>query len=257
MGDAGGEEAVDEGFGLGAGGIVFLHLERRGAGDEDEVVGAAETFGGLGGVVAVLPCGIVLDGLHGHVAPHAVATGEFDGETGERSEGIGEARVSFAPDEGLHAAHRGAEDEAKVIDVETFEEHGVLAGDHVVVVVLGEFHAEAVGGFGGFAVADVVGEDEEVLGDVEGLAGAEEDVREDGIEEGVGAATGAVKQEDGVVGVALRVFVRMSEGELVEVKLFDGFAIFEMEVGDVVAAFLRGPWGGGVLGEGGDAGEKR
>ena len=33
-------------------------------------------------------------------------------------------RVGFAPDEGLHAAHRGAEDEAEMIDVEAFEEHG-------------------------------------------------------------------------------------------------------------------------------------
>ena len=55
-------------------------------------------------------------------------------------------------------------------------EHGVLGGDHVVVVILGELHAQAVGGFGGLAVADVVGEDEEVFCDVERLAGAKEDV---------------------------------------------------------------------------------
>ena len=88
--------------------------------------------------------------------------------------------------------------------MEAFGEHGVLGGDHVVVVVLGEVHVEAVGGLGGVAVADVVGEDEVVLGDVEGLAGAEEDVGEDGVEEGVGVAAGAVEEEDGVVGVALR-----------------------------------------------------
>ena len=178
---AGGHEAVDGGLGLGAGGAVLLHLERRAAGDEDEVVGAAEAFDGLGGVVAVVPGGIVLDGLHGHVAPHAVAAGELDGQAGEGREGVHELRVGLAPDEGLHAAHGGAEDEAEVVDVEAVGEHGVLAGDHVVVVVLGEVHAEAVGGLGGLAVADVVGEDEEELGDVEGLAGAEEDVGEDGV----------------------------------------------------------------------------
>jgi len=42
---------------------------------------------------------------------------------------------------------------------------------------------EAVGWLGGFAVADVVGEDDEKFCDVEGLAGAEEDVGEDGVEE--------------------------------------------------------------------------
>ena len=70
-----------------------------------------------------------------------------------------------------------------MVDVQAFDEHLVLRADHVVVVVLGELHAEAVGRFGGLAVADVVGEDEEVLGDVERLAGAEEDVGEDGVEQ--------------------------------------------------------------------------
>ncbi len=166
---------------MGAGGVVFLELEGSASGDDEEVACSAEAFGGRCGVVAVLPGGIVLDVLDGHVAPHAVATGEFDGLAGEGGEGIHELGEGFAPDEGLHAAHGGAEDEAEVIDVEAFEEHGVLAGDHVVVVVLGEVHAEAVGGFGGLAVADVVGEDEEIFCDIEGLAGAEEDVGEDGV----------------------------------------------------------------------------
>jgi hypothetical protein len=67
-----------------------------------------------------------------------------------------------------------------MVYVQAVEEHLVLRADHVVIVILGEVHAEAVGGFGGFAVADVVGEDEEVFVDVEGLAGAEEDAGEDG-----------------------------------------------------------------------------
>ena len=71
---------------------------------------------------------------------------------------------------------------------------------------------QAVGGLGALAVADVVGEDEEIFGDVEGLAGAEEDVGEDGIEEGMGVAAGAVEQEDGVVDVAGRVAVGRAEG---------------------------------------------
>ena len=73
-------------------------------------------------------------------------------------------------------------------------------------------------------MADVVGEDEEVLRDVEGLAGAEEDVGEDGVEERVGVAAGAVEEEDGVVGVACGVAVRCAEGEVVEVEPREGFA---------------------------------
>jgi hypothetical protein len=101
----------------------------------------------------------------------------------------------------LHAAHGGAEDEAEVVDLHVVEHHA-LAGDHVVVVVCGEVGVEAVGGFGALAVADVVGEDEEIFGDVEGCPKSEEDFGKDGIEEGVGVAAGAVEEEDGVVDVA-------------------------------------------------------
>ena len=248
----GGDDFVDVGFDLrrGWGSSSATGAER--ATMTSRSLGAAQAFGGLGGVVAVLPGGIVLDVLHGHVAHHAVAAGEFDGEAGEGGESVGELREGLAPDEGLHAAHGGAEDEAEMVDVEAFDEHGVLGGDHVVIVVLGEVHAEAVGGFAGLAVADVVGEDEVVLGDVEGLAGAEEDVGEDGVEEGVGVAAGAVEEEDGVVGVAGGVAVGLAEGEVVEFELGEGFAGAEAEVFDDVGAVLGGPLSGRGLGAGGD-----
>ena len=220
---------------------------------------------GFGGVVAVLPGWIALDVFDGHVAHHAIAAGDLDGEAGEGHEGVGEAGIGFAPDEALHAAHGGAEDEAEVVDVEAVEEHLVLRADHVVVVVVGELHAQAVGGFGGFALADVGGEDEEVFVDVEGLAGAEEDVGEDGIEEGVGVAAGAVEEKDGVVDVAGGVAVRGAEGEVVELEFGEGFAGAEVEVvGDVVAGRAgvggrgRGCGGGRGhgLGGGGGGGER-
>lgn len=181
--DVGGDGFVDVGFDLSSRWVVLLELEGSAAGEDEEIHCAAEAFDGWASVAAVVPCGIVLDVFDGHVAPHAVAAGEFDGEAGEGCEGVGELGVGFAPHEGLHAAHGGAKDEAEVIDVEAFGEHGVLGRDHVVIVVLGELHAEAVGGFGGLAVADVIGEDEEILCDVEGLARAEEHVGEDGVEE--------------------------------------------------------------------------
>ena len=54
-----------------------------------------------------------------------------------------------------------------MVDMQAVDEHLVLRADHVVVGVAGELHAEAVGRLAGFAVADVVGEDDEVFGDVE------------------------------------------------------------------------------------------
>jgi len=100
-------------------------------------------------------------------------------------------------------------------------------------------------------VADVVGEDEEIFGDVEGLAGAEEDVGEDGVHQRVGVAAGAVEEEDGVVGVAVGAAVGLAEGDVVEVELLDGLAVFEVEVGDVVGAVLGGPFTGSGLRVGG------
>ena len=252
VGEGAGEIGVDVLFCGGASGGGLLHLEGAGAHDEEHLVGCAEALDGFGGVLAVVPGGIELDVLDGHVAHHSVASGEGGGEAGEGGEGVGELGVGFAPDEGLHAAHGGAEDETEVIDVEAVEEHGVLGDDHVVVVVLGEVHVEAVGGFGGLAVADVVGEDEEEFSDVEGLAGAEEDVGEDRIEERVSVAAGAVEEENGVVCVAGSVAVWGAEGEVVELEFGEGFAGAEAEVLDDVSAVLGGPggsrWRGGCGG---------
>ena len=131
-----------------------------------------------------------------------------------------------------------------MIDVEALGEHDLLRADHVAVVVLGEAHVEAVGGLGGFAVTDVVGEDEEEFGDVEGFAGAEEDVGELGEEKIAGEASGAVEQEDGIVDLACGVAVRRAEREVVELELGEGFAGVELEIFDGVDAVFGGPFGG-------------
>jgi len=94
------------------------------------------------------------------------------------------------------------------------------------------------------AVADVVGEDEEIFGDVEELAGAEEDVGEDGIEEGVGVAAGAVEKEDGVVDVPGGVAMGRAEGEVVELELGQGFAGAKAEVEEGDLAVGGGPFCG-------------
>ena len=136
--------------------------------------------------------------------------------------------------------------------MEAFEQHLMLRADHVVVVVGGEAGVQAIGWFGGLAVADVIGKDEEVASDIERLTGAEEDVREDGIEERGCVAAGAMEEEDGVFGMALGVAVEGAESEGVEV-CGEGFAGVEAEVGDVVVEGGSGPGGrgGGLWLEGG------
>jgi len=100
----------------------------------------------------------------------------------------------------------------------------------------------------------IVGQDEEVLLDIERRAGGEEHVREDGVHEGVGVAAGTVQQEDGVVDMALRVVVRGAEGEVVQLELRQRLAGAEAEVGQGLGAVDCGPAAGGCeLGVCGDA----
>ena len=134
-----------------------------------------------------------------------------------------------------------------MVDVQAVDEHLVLRADHVVVGVAGELHAEAVGRLTGLTVADVVGEDDEVPGNVEGLAWAEEDVGEDRVEQRVGAAAGTVQQQDGIVGMALGVAVQRPECEVVEVRIWERLAGAEAEVMDVEASVPDGPVSRGVL----------
>ena len=105
VGDAAGGGGVDVLLGKLAGGIVFLQLQGCAAGDDGQVVGEGEAFDGLGGVLAILISGVGLDGLDGHVAPHAVAAAEGDGLAGEGGERVGVGGIGLAPDKGLHAAH--------------------------------------------------------------------------------------------------------------------------------------------------------
>ena len=56
-----------------------------------------------------------------------------------------------------------------------------------------------------------------------------------------------MQQQHGVVGAACGVAVEGAQGEIVEVELGDGLAVFEVEVSDVVSTVLSGPVGGGGL----------
>src|SRR5271156_4416032 len=88
-----------------------------------------------------------------------------------------------------------------MIDGEAFFDELVLRGGHVVVFVLGKVGVHAVAGLAGFSVADVVGGDDVVAGDVEELAGTVEDAGELRGEKISTPAAGAVEDEHGV-GVA-------------------------------------------------------
>ena len=105
-------------------------------------------------------------------------------------------------------------------------------------------------------MADVVGQDEVILLDVEHAAGDEEDIREDRVEQRGGVAAGAVQEQDGVIDMAGGIAVRGAEGEVMQLERGQGFARAELEVGYGVGAVLGGPFAGG-LGGGGEGGEEK
>jgi len=119
----------------------------------------------------------------------------------------------------------------------------VLQRDHVGVLVLREAGVEAVAGLAGFSVADVVGQNDEVLGGVEELAGREKHAGEYRPEEIGAAAAGAVKDQDRVSGVSAGVFGRLAKRGVVDADFGEGLAGLEMEVVDDEIGFV-GRWPG-------------
>src|SRR6267378_4495633 len=131
---------------------------------------------------------------------------------------------------------------AMIVDAQSFLDEFVLEGDHVRIFVAGEMCIEAVAGLAGFAVADVVGKNQEIFVGVEQLAGAEERSGEDRLKKRVAFAAGAVEDQDGVGGAASGVFDRFAEGAVVEAEFGERLAGLEMEIVDGEVAFLgRGP----------------
>ena len=112
-----------------------------------------------------------------------------------------------------------------MINLQVLGDQLILQLHHVLIAVLREAHAQAVARLARLPVADVVGEDEEVVRGVEQLTGAEQLFRELRREELRAGAAGAVQDEDGVRGTALRILLQRAERAVVQphfVELFPG-----------------------------------
>jgi hypothetical protein len=131
-----------------------------------------------------------------------------------------------------------------MIDVEALDQHGVLRGHHVVIVVLREVHAQTVGRFARFAVPDVVRKNDVELRDIEGLAGAKEHVGKHRVKKGMGITARAMEQQDCVISVAGCVLVRLAQSEIVELQLRDRFTATEVKVTDDVVTIQGRPVAG-------------
>ncbi len=111
-------------------------------------------------------------------------------------------------------------------------EQTILQFDHVVIFVVREAHVEAIAGFAGITVADVVGQNEEVFGGVEKLVETEENSSEGRCEELAARAAGPVKDQNSVADFAGGVFLRCAQSVVVELEFGESLAGFELEVFD-------------------------
>lgn len=169
--------------------------------------------------VPALPGRIGADRVLQHGAPQAVAADDRGGLAGQRHQGVGEVGVGLAPDEGVHAAHGGPEDQAEMIHPQPLDQQTTLGLDHVRVAVLREAGAQAVRGLRRGAVAQVVRHDDVVAGHIQRLARPEQFAGELGRQELGARAAGAVEQEHGVLDSAVGAATRRAEGAVVNAQL--------------------------------------
>ena len=95
----------------------------------------------------------------------------------------------------------------------------VLRLDHVVIIIIRETHAQAVARLGRAAVADTVGQDDVVAGEVERLAGPVKLVGELRREELPPGAAGAVEHHHRIVDLPGRIAVRRAERRIMDAQL--------------------------------------
>ena len=106
-----------------------------------------------------------------------------------------------------------------MIDMKAIDQHSVLRGDHVAVVIVREAHAQAVRWLTRFAMSDVIRKNNVKLRDVERLARTEENARENRIEQRIRAPAGAMEKQNRIVGVAVRIAVRATQRKVVQLQL--------------------------------------
>ncbi len=232
----------------------FLHIERRAPCNQKKIQHGAQRLLRLRGVFSALPFGIVANCIHHHLAPDAVAPGDLHRLACQRHQRIHEIGIGFSPNKGMHAAHRGAENEAQVVYAEAFAQKLVMRGDHVVVVVAREMRMQSVAGLRGFPVADAIGKHDEVACGIEELPRPKQLARELRLEELLPGAAGSVKYQDGVRDAPLRVAAGFTERRIVQPQFRKRLSRTKFEILDDEVAF-RGLRRRGYLGKTIQAGE--
>jgi hypothetical protein len=173
-----------------------------------------------------------------------VAAGDLRRQARHRHQRIAEVRVALCPQPGLHSAHRSSEEQAQVVDPEALCQQPELRLHGIAVAVFREMRVQPVARSGRSTVADRVRNHDEVVQDIEWLAGAEQLAGEQLIaalgpdELGAGAA-GAVQDQHGVGRVSAAVALHSPEGAVVDPQFGQCLARLEPEARDPEVALAH------------------
>ena len=229
---------------------ILVLVERRAGHDEEHFQGTVKASRRLG-VFAVVPLRVIADGGRNQTAHHPVASGDLDRGRRQRHQRIDHPGPAFTPHPRVHGPHRGTQHKAQVVYLEPLGDQTVLRLYHVSVRVGGELGMEAIGRLRALAVADSVGQDQEIFFGIQCLAGVEELVGEPVGQEPAATARGPVENQNGVCRVSFGIPLELANGTVVNVEFRQFFTGREWEVGNPeIALHRRGV--GQLQGENGD-----
>ena len=188
----------------------FLAQNRIAAHQPEHLRGGAQTLR-LRGVIAAAPFGIVADRVDDHPAPGAVASGDLRRQTRQRHERVHEIGMRFAPEPGVHSAHRCSHDEPRVVHAQPVGQQSKLRLDHVDVAVARKLRVHAVARLARFSVPDSVRQHDEKFRGIERLTRAEKFAREFRPDKLRAASGGSVRDQHRVPNDAFLVLHRFAD----------------------------------------------
>jgi len=142
----------------------------------------------------------------------------------------------------MHATHRGAHHQPKMVDSKAVPDQSVLGGHHIRVVILRKMRVQAIAGLAGFSVPDAVLQDDVVVADVEKLAGSEQDARKRLCQKLLPGPAGAVQDQDRIGGAPVGIALLPAQRRVMQAKFRQGLPGAEVEIADTLPAWENPVW---------------
>src|SRR5207302_10384813 len=175
--------------------------------------GGAQT-GRLSLVFSTVPSRIISDRVDDHAPPAAISSRNLSWQTSQGHERVHKTGVRFAPEPGVHSAHRRAHNQPRMIDAEPVGQQSILRFHHVDVTVARKLRVQPIAWFTRFAVTNSVRKHDEKFCRIERLTFSEKLARKFRTNKLRAAASCPVHDEDSVARLALRVFVELADSSI-------------------------------------------